>query len=142
MFPNPHPSSRGLYPRRQIRKTLLLFSPSWSLGPKPVVRNDVFTIRPKYYDKAEIWRAEFKINLKINPPPTNKINNLFFTSLSKARIQGVNFINRNNPQGIYRIEITEPYPQSNGWQNQARQRSCPLILTVTDITLVYYLVVW
>ena len=26
---------------------------SWTIGPKPVGRNEVFTIRPKYYDKAE-----------------------------------------------------------------------------------------
>ena len=34
---------------------------SWSIGPKPVGRNGVFTIRPKYYDKAENQRGEMKI---------------------------------------------------------------------------------
>ena len=29
----------------------------WSVGPKPVSQNDVFIIRPKYYDKAENQRA-------------------------------------------------------------------------------------
>ena len=37
---------------------------SWSVGPKPVGRNGVFTIRPKYYDKAENQRGETKIRPK------------------------------------------------------------------------------
>ena len=37
----------------------------WSVGSKPVGRNDVFTVRPKYYHKAKNREAEMTIRLKI-----------------------------------------------------------------------------
>ena len=37
---------------------------SWTIGPKPIDRNDVFTIRLKYYHKAKNRRAEMTIRPK------------------------------------------------------------------------------
>ena len=37
---------------------------SWIVGPKPVDQNNVFTIRSKYYRKAENRRVEMTIRLK------------------------------------------------------------------------------
>ena len=37
---------------------------SWTVRPKPVDQNDVFTIKPKYYHKAENGRAEMTIRPK------------------------------------------------------------------------------
>ena len=34
------------------------FFAGWTIGSKPVGRNDVFTIRPKYYQQAENQQAE------------------------------------------------------------------------------------
>ena len=38
--------------------------PGWSVESKPVGRNDVFTIRPKYYDKAKNRRAKMMLRPK------------------------------------------------------------------------------
>ena len=44
---------------------------SWTIGPKPVDQNDVFTIRPKYNHKAENRRAKMMIR------PKNFISHLY-----------------------------------------------------------------
>ena len=36
----------------------------WTIGSKPVGQNDIFTLRPKYYDKAENRRANMTIRPK------------------------------------------------------------------------------
>ena len=43
---------QGLNPDIQILK-LMTSQSSWTVGPKPVGRNDISTLRPKYYIKAE-----------------------------------------------------------------------------------------
>ena len=39
--------------------------PSWMIGPRPVGQNDIFKLKPKYYDKAENRKAEITIRSKI-----------------------------------------------------------------------------